>query len=187
MTEQELERGLKELLEKDRGVYGRVVAKALAETKLEASEVIGAYCDAIGLRMYQVEKDHIVRFDEKRNRVFAVFEEWERDGETVYSLTDIPQWVFDSQEGMEDKIRRMIEQVIRKKDENADYFVITEDGIFFNGTGYMYIVMTASGAKWMPRDDIERWQEETGLFEELLRLKRLRRESWNLFEGREEP
>ena len=169
--EKVFESELRKRIEDDPDIYRRVIAKVLAETEIEAREIIIGYAEAVGFRLYEQEISHIASFDNKRSRNIVALKEWKRNGKRAYSINDIPGWVFESNGTIRGKIELLARQIIKKRTEESGNFAITKDGVFFNDDGYMKIVMTASGSKWLYQDEIEKWQKETGLFDELLAVK----------------
>ena len=141
------------------------LVRVLAESDVDAADVITEYADRIGLKITKPQMARISTLDYERNKARKQIEGWKEDGKSVYTISDFPKDVMFNllNEG------KSADLIVRKIAENADRipdiryeFAEMNDMWYFTNRGYMHIIM---GMKSDLEFDVWKdWKDGSGLF-----------------------
>lgn len=187
MKNEELKQIVMEEIERNPEAYWKAIVPALAESRLNSTDVICGYAEYIGLTISKTQRRWMTQHHEELNRVKREKEgmnaqaerkiaEWKNSGIKVYSVEDFPDWVVDKLiaiGGDKHSVLRKTAAELMDKEPSAflenwkdvpEQFCILDDKAYFTSLGYKYLIASSQSRGWMWSYEWERWKKECGLF-----------------------
>lgn len=141
------------------------LVRVLAESDVDAADVITEYAELIGLSITKPQMARISTLDYERNKARKRIERWKEDGKSVYTISDFPKYVslelLGDGRSVDLKVRRIAESADKLPDVRNEFTEL--NGMWhFTARGYMHIIMGMK--KDLDYDTFIRWKTDSGLF-----------------------